>query len=211
MSQFASCTMCLVVLEHLFVSPSMNLMLGSFSSHWSDLHVVHLIYLLIVHPIQGFGNPWYFFRLFLIAVFSSLRNSHRSFSAAAHRVSGCWTLSGHHCTLLGGFRCWHQCYVCPPVASLLLQLGIWWHRCIWIDSSDLSPNIELTSHHLSKSQSYSAATEIDQGLKSGASNFYSCSNFFGLLPTPSVCIKAMLEHTVVPNPREHLWTVLYCR
>lgn len=45
--------------------------------------------------------------------------------------------------------------------------------------------------------------EGDQALKAGATNSYRCSNFAGLLTTPSVCIKAVFEHTVVPYPREH--------
>lgn len=45
--------------------------------------------------------------------------------------------------------------------------------------------------------------EVDQALKVGATNSYRCSNFSWLLTTPSVCIKAVLEHTVVPYPCEH--------
>lgn len=45
--------------------------------------------------------------------------------------------------------------------------------------------------------------EGDQALKIGATNSYRCSNFAGLLTTPSVCIKAVFDHTVVPYPREH--------
>lgn len=45
--------------------------------------------------------------------------------------------------------------------------------------------------------------EINQALKAGATNSYRCSNFSGLFTTPSVCIKAVLEHTVAPYPGEH--------
>ena len=45
--------------------------------------------------------------------------------------------------------------------------------------------------------------EVDQALKVGATNSHMCSNLSGLLTTPSVCIKVLLEHTVVPYPREH--------
>ena len=45
--------------------------------------------------------------------------------------------------------------------------------------------------------------EVDQALKVGATNSHRCSNLSGLLTTPSVCIKVLLEHTVVPYPREH--------
>ena len=45
--------------------------------------------------------------------------------------------------------------------------------------------------------------KVDQALKADATNSYRCSNFSWSLTTPSVCIKAVLEHTVVPYPHEH--------
>ena len=45
--------------------------------------------------------------------------------------------------------------------------------------------------------------KVESALKAGAINSHRCSNLSGLLTTPSVCIKAVLEHTLVPDPREH--------
>ena len=45
--------------------------------------------------------------------------------------------------------------------------------------------------------------KVDQALKVDATNSYRCPNLSGLFTTPSVCIKAVLEHTVVPHPCEH--------
>lgn len=44
--------------------------------------------------------------------------------------------------------------------------------------------------------------EVDQALKAGPNICQRYSNFSGLLTTPSVCMKAVLEHNC---------TVLYCR
>lgn len=53
------------------------------------------------------------------------------------------------------------------------------------------------------------ALEVDQALKASAANYQRCFNNPGLLTTPAVCMKAVLEHIVEPY---HIsCTVLYWR
>lgn len=72
-----------------------------------------------------------------------------------------------------------------------------------------------TSVELSEVNNFcSAAIEVDQGLKAGATHSYRSSNFSGILTIRSVFIKSVLERIVVLYPHEHqitaLHKVVYC-